>query len=262
MWRSAVALGLGVGLGLLLYRSRRKRQALHATEASRAAGKACMLVHPTMSDSFALEYSIHRPSRLMRREIELVFKPDLEAAYQRDPRGAAAGIDKDAYLEAYLLALPTWQPSKSDLSEISFTVNQERRGLLLNFDVWARAVRARLGQFWSDCSCPMEGTARYGTTTSTIYNELEGLTQLLRYDSIPIGCCGIVLHPQWQRRAYPVTFFTIAPIDELTSVLAAVEADHAADVACGKATRGPIPSDPSGDDGKDGGDGGDDQICG
>ena len=39
----------------------------------------------------------------------------------------------------------------------------------------------------------MEGTARWGTPTSAIYNELEGLTTLLKYDAIPVGCCGIVL---------------------------------------------------------------------
>ena len=42
----------------------------------------------------------------------------------------------------------------------------------------------------------MGGNARW-SLSSTIYNELEGLTQLLQYDAIPIGCCGIVLHPKW-----------------------------------------------------------------
>ena len=65
--------------------------------------------------------------------------------------------------------------------------------------------------------------ARYGTPTSAIYNELEGLTTLLRYDSIPIGCCGIVLHPQWHRRAYPVTLFTLAPLETLQSAFAHAE---------------------------------------
>ena len=186
-------------------------------------GSGCvMLVPQTFSKAFQLEYSIHRLSRLLRTDVELVFRPDLEDAYQSDPRGAKAGVSKEAFLQEHLLAVPTWQPSSQDLSEISDVVNQERRALLKNFDAWAAAVRPRLSR-WSDCSCPMEGNARFGTSTSTIYNELEGLTQLLRYDAIPIGCCGIVLHPKWHRRAYPVTFFTTAPLDELVRVLGEVE---------------------------------------
>ena len=186
-------------------------------------GSSVMLKPPSLCASYQLEYSVHTPSRLLRRDIELVFRPDLEDAYQKDPRGAAAGIDKDEFLREYLLALPTWQPSKHDLSEIAFEVNEERRGLLANFDVWAERVRPKLGAYWSDVSCPMEGHSRYGTPTSCIYNELEGLTSLLRYDSIPIGCCGIVLHPKWQRKAYPVTFFTLCPMEEVVKVIEEVE---------------------------------------
>ena len=81
--------------------------------------------------------------------------------------------------------VPTWQPSKHDLSEMSFVVNEERRGLLLNFHAWVKGVRARLGDWWSDASDPLEGTALFGARTSCIYNELEGLTSLLRYACEP-----------------------------------------------------------------------------
>jgi len=36
------------------------------------------LVPPTRLSASKLEYSVHRPSRLLRRDIELVFRPDLE----------------------------------------------------------------------------------------------------------------------------------------------------------------------------------------
>ena len=77
----------------------------------------------------------------------------------------------------------TRETHSQDLSEMSFVVNEERRGLLLNFHAWVKAVRARLGDWWSDASDPLEGTALFGSRTSCIYNELEGLTSLLRYDS-------------------------------------------------------------------------------
>ena len=81
------------------------------------------------------------------------------------------------------------------------------------------------------CVYGKQGNAKYGTSTSVIYNELEGLTNLLKYSAIPIGCCGIVLHPQWGRGAYPVTLFTTAPLDvlkkaSLTLHLSHVKASH------------------------------------
>jgi hypothetical protein len=40
-----------------------------------------------------------------------------------------------------------------------------------------------------------------------------------------------VLHPAWQRRAYPVTFFTTAPLEVLQAALADAEAERAAALA-------------------------------
>jgi hypothetical protein len=114
---------------------------------------------------------VHRPSRLLRKDIELVFRPDLKTEYERHPAGAATGINPDDFLHAHLLAVPTWQPATRDLSEMSFEVNQERKGLLVNFVRWAEAVRAALAPCWADASCPVEGCAHFGTATSVIYNE-------------------------------------------------------------------------------------------
>ena len=72
------------------------------------------------------------------------------------------------------------QPASLDLSEISFAVNEERKVLLENFDAWAIALRERLAPYWADAACPVQGNAHFGTSTSVIYNELEGLTQLLK----------------------------------------------------------------------------------
>ncbi len=179
------------------------------------------LVPPALLDAWQLEFSIHKPSRLLRRDIELVFRPDLQAEYERHPDGATAGTSLDDFLSSHLLAVPTWQPASLDLSEISDPVNEMRRGLLERFDEWCAAVRPALDPFWSDASCPVEGCAHFGSRTSVIYNELEGLTTLLKYQSVPVGCCGIVLHPSWGRQAYPVTFFTTAPLERLQLAIAA-----------------------------------------
>ena len=236
---TAVALAGAAVVLLVLHRRRRAAATVEMSDdapakpaaappSSRSSRDSVTVVPQTMCPALQIEYSVHRPSRLLRGDVEMVFRPDLDASYKSDPRGAAAGLSKEAYLQAHLLAIPTWQPSVHDLSQIAFEVNEERRGLLANFDAFANSLRPRLKEHWSDVSCPMEGNARYGTPTSTIYNELEGLTSLLRYDSVPVGCCGIVLHPTWQRKAYPVTLFTLAPLELLMSALQEVEAERAA----------------------------------
>ena len=40
-----------------------------------------------------------------------------------------------------------------------------------------------------------------------------------------------MLHPAWQRRAYPVTFFTTAPLEVLQAAIAGAEAERAAALA-------------------------------
>ena len=123
------------------------------------------LVAPHLQVSWDLELSLHSPSRLLRRDVELVFRPDLEAEYRRHPNGSAAGTPKDDFLQQCLVAVPTWQPSRFDLSEMSDPVNTERRGLLANFEAWADQLRPKLAPYWSDVSCPVEGTPTPATPT-------------------------------------------------------------------------------------------------
>ena len=77
---------------------------------------------------------------------------------------------------------------------------------------------------WSISVIPRDGTPRALLQRLAQRASLrhQGLTQLLRYDAVPVGCCGIVLHPKWQRKAYPVTFFTVAPYQLLADVLGSV----------------------------------------
>ena len=69
-------------------------------------GSSTTLVPATFAESYKLEYSIHRPSALLRNDIELVFRPDLDDVYHSDPRGKAAGLSKDDFLKAHLLGRP------------------------------------------------------------------------------------------------------------------------------------------------------------
>ena len=116
-----------------------------------------MIVPQTFNAPFNLEHSVHRPSRLLRNDIELVFRPDLDTEYKRHEAGAATGIEKNDFLLEHLLVVPTWQPAAMDLSEIAGAVNVVRRGLLQSFDRWAGFIRRKLLPYWSDCACPVDG---------------------------------------------------------------------------------------------------------
>ncbi|KAL3927037.1 MAG: hypothetical protein SGPRY_003012, partial [Prymnesium sp.] len=97
-----------------------------------------MIAPPTLSPVFNLEHSIHRPSRLLRDDIELVFRPDLDDEYKRHECGACTGVEKPEFILQNILVVPTWQQAAMDLSEISDGVNTVRRQLLGRFDKWAQ----------------------------------------------------------------------------------------------------------------------------
>jgi hypothetical protein len=169
------------------------------------------------------ELTVHRPSRLLLRDIELVFKPDLDAAYHHaNARSPGAYKNKEAFLRERLLIIPLWQPAHQNLAVISETVTAERRGLCRAFVALADALRPQLGGEWVDASDPRTGQAMFGTPTTTTYNELDGLTQCLKYSFEPHGCCGIVIHPRWGYNAYPVSVFTTAQLPQLMRALEVV----------------------------------------
>ncbi|KAJ1618312.1 hypothetical protein T492DRAFT_1093502 [Pavlovales sp. CCMP2436] len=171
------------------------------------------------------ELTVHRPSRLLLADIELVFRPDLAHAHKASGAGYPS---RDAFLRERVLLIPLWQPATQDLSVISPEVSAERRQLCMNFVAWIAAVRAQLGGHWLDASDPRSGQAMFGTPTTATYNELDGLTQCLKYHFEPFGCCGIVIHPQWRYNAYPVTVFTTAPLLVLQAAIEAAAASVAA----------------------------------
>ena len=63
------------------------------------------------------------------------------------------------------------------------------RRRLRRFATALQAELAPLGH-WFDGSCPATGYCLFGERGGCTWNELEGLTQLLRYNHLPAGCCG------------------------------------------------------------------------
>jgi len=191
-------------------------------------GPHALVAPRTMLDKAALEYTVHELPGMLTRTLGEWGKGTIAAALQARGVAEADMPEQIKAIAAKTLAIPTWQPSELDLTVFpSDEVSVERDRLFVRLRRFATAVHVDLtGQgYWFDGSCPATGCCLFGERGGCTWNELDGLTQLLRYNHLPAGCCGIVLHPEWQKKAYPVTLFTDAPLEALLAALAKVEAD-------------------------------------
>ena len=154
------------------------------------------------NNKYNIEYTVHKCPSNMKKDIQSVFKNDIK-------------IDDD------LLLIPTWQKSSLSLLEINDNVSIEMDRLFLNFKNWLLPIKKIINENnkWLDASCPFTGKALFGTPSGFIYNELDGLTKLLKYDNDKIGCCGMVYHPEFKDRSYPITVFTNMEFDKLKDIL-------------------------------------------
>eukprot|EP00283_Hemiselmis_rufescens_P002727 CAMPEP_0173418280 /NCGR_PEP_ID=MMETSP1357-20121228/485_1 /TAXON_ID=77926 /ORGANISM="Hemiselmis rufescens, Strain PCC563" /LENGTH=244 /DNA_ID=CAMNT_0014380751 /DNA_START=33 /DNA_END=767 /DNA_ORIENTATION=- len=192
------------------------------------------LLQPTLDSGWQVEYSVHRLNNVLAADAKVTFQHELEGVIKKLSDESGKSL-KDVLGER-LLGIPTWQPAPNfagvqggkwaeavlDLSVYpSQEVNKVRKALYLKVYGWVGAVRKNLSEkgIWCDAVCPITGHCMYGDRTANVFNELEGLTMMLGYDSIPIGCCGIVLHPKWYRNAYPTTMFTTATVEELQQAI-------------------------------------------
>jgi len=155
---------------------------------------------PTLCDKYNIEYSIHKCPPLLAHDIYSVFKNELEPIY---------GSSKKS-IENEILIIPTWQKSEIDLISFDHNLSNHLDKLFLNFKDFLLNLKKNIEKkdLWIDASCPHTGFCLLGQPTNYTYNELNGLTTLLKYNSDPMGCCGIVSHPIWGSHGYPVTIFT------------------------------------------------------
>ena len=149
-----------------------------------------------------IEFTVHECPNIMRKDIQLVFQNDIK-------------IDDD------LLLIPTWQKSSLSLLDINDNVSIEMDRLFLNFKNWLLPIKKKINENnkWLDASCPFTGKALFGNPSGFIYNELDGLTKLLKYDNDKIGCCGMVYHPEFKDHSYPITVFTNMEFNKLKDIL-------------------------------------------
>eukprot|EP01043_Picozoa_sp_COSAG02_P041411 COSAG02_NODE_3429_length_6760_cov_3.222339_6_plen_242_part_00 len=193
-----------------------------------------MVAARTYLPKAALEYTVHKLPGMLTRTLAEWGKTTIGAALQA--RGVAEAdlpeqvkaiasqtlgdkADTTAAFRAIaasgpahrcccmLAAIPTWQPSELDLTVFpSDEVSAERDRLFVRLRRFATALHAELSGLghWFDGSCPATGCCLFGERGGCTWNELDGLTQLLHYNHLPAGCCGIVLHPVSQHTLYRV----------------------------------------------------------
>ena len=171
------------------------------------------IAEPVLDAGWNLEFSVHKLTPATMEDARVCFQNELDEEMTRQNIDKK---DRKAFLVENLLGVPTWQPAprwesilKGDWASYDLDlslypnqeVNQVRKQLYNKLVAWAGAMREALKTrgYWCNTACPITGSCMFGDRTAHIYNELTGLTMMLNYDSIPIGCCGIVLHPTWGR---------------------------------------------------------------
>ncbi|KAI9104083.1 hypothetical protein DFS34DRAFT_606894 [Phlyctochytrium arcticum] len=157
-----------------------------------------------LGDKSRLQYSIHKPGRGLLKEIALVFPsiPDM----------------KD------VVVVPTFQQTATDLVHVNGDTGYERDLLLRYIEQWATQVSQKLSKlgYWSDLADPSSGYPLFSQRGPHLYPDVDGSSTLLRYQTIQVGCCRVLVHPTWGTRAYPATFFACAPWEAVRDAIESV----------------------------------------
>ena len=150
-----------------------------------------------------IRYTVHKCPDTMKKNIQLVFQNDIDLKNEN------------------ILIIPTWQKASLSLLDINQEVTEEMDRLFLNFKKWSLNLKNKINKKnkWMNASSPFTGKALFGTPSGHTYSELEGLTKLLKYNSDQVGCCGMVYHPEFKDRSYPITLFTNLELEELKQIL-------------------------------------------
>jgi ABC-type Mn2+/Zn2+ transport system ATPase subunit len=111
------------------------------------------------------------------------------------------------------------------LSHLLLVQARERQmaALLKRYLAWEGSVRANLQAhgFWCDSVHPQTGYALYSTRGAK-YSEAIGAQVFLQYQVRNEGGCGVIVHPTYGCKVYPVTFFTTAPYVSLLAAMSKV----------------------------------------
>lgn len=160
----------------------------------------------TLSQTYSeFEFSVHIPPNSLRRELTSVF-PDAPISSLSTP----------------VCVIPTFQRSSLTLLEFGDEQAAEKDRLLERFFEWSERVIGALKSVapsaWADVTDPASGTARCGAQGS-IYSDVDGVVRLLRFDTLDVGGCRVVQHPEWRFAVYPATMFCAADAEAVVRAL-------------------------------------------
>lgn len=166
------------------------------------------ILPPTLSRTFNdFEFSIHIPPKSLLRELTSVFP------------GAQISTNTP------LLVVPTFQKSDVPLLEYGHKETVEKDRLLLRFFDWAQRVADAVNRLdssaWINATDPASGMA-WRDSSGSCYSDVDGIIRLLHYESMDVGGCRVVAHPQWRFSVYPATLFTTASPEIITRALTEV----------------------------------------
>jgi ABC-type nitrate/sulfonate/bicarbonate transport system ATPase subunit len=207
--------------------------------------QACSLLSPThakLADGFPMEISIHRLGTEELREIVGNVFPDVPLG--ADLLAVCTFQPVPATGPALLRAMQVRHVSSGALRNYCslclccrFTsprvqgaqlfschdvqVKEQQLGTLLQrYLAWESSVRANLQAhgFWCDSVDPQTALAMFSTQGAK-YSEAIGAQIFLNYPVQNEGGCGVIFHPIYGAKTYPVTFFTTAPYVTLFAAL-------------------------------------------
>tara|TARA_B110000285_G_C14848941_1_gene479005 strand:- start:12 stop:539 length:528 start_codon:yes stop_codon:yes gene_type:complete len=172
------------------------------------------ILYSSFNEKYKIDLTIHSCNKHSLKDIDPVFKNSLNK-YLTSKNIS----NKKQYLLDNLKIVCSWQKSNIPINTINNEVSVEMDRLYKNFILYITEIKRNITKHWIDASSPHTGKCLFGKETNLIYNELSGLKYLLNYDSEKMGCCGMVLHPEYQYKGYPITFFTDESLENLKKIL-------------------------------------------
>ncbi|RHZ80331.1 hypothetical protein Glove_137g126 [Diversispora epigaea] len=160
--------------------------------------------NPQTGNDFILEYSIHAGSKRFNQELKNIF-PDI----------------KDILEKEKCLVIPIFLKCENDMVGIGSEIDKEKDLKLNDFVEWGKLICQKLKdrEYWADLTDPASGYPIFSNRGPSMYPDVNGAEQLLKYSIQNVGCCNILLHPKWGSKVYPGTLFSNANLDEIKQVI-------------------------------------------
>ncbi len=206
------------------------------------SGFATMLCSPTstsfLNHTVPMEVSIHSLGRDLQNEVHAIFPESITQQTTTNNQQYRQNQQQVLCVLTFQFAGDGLIDLSPDRSSPTLTIAAaEMDRLLENYMRWESALRTALLStinlndkneygLWCDSVDPRTGLPLHGSPSSSSANqrwsEVAAARALLHYDRRDAGICPLVVHPVHGTSAYPVSFFTNAPVDVLLKALSSI----------------------------------------